>query len=915
MKLLKKIWQLLKLISSKVKFKKSAKPKPEVKTETDPLQDLRKAVKKLRSKVKRSKAWWLVIGPESFAAKDVVYLEVKPEAKAHKYLAKLLKKYHLGKYLQGILAVYDVDALNQPNAELRRQIQYLMRKLKTRIPVSLIVNKCDKLSGFKEFYAKLSAEEQQQLWGITFSDAEVMAQFTNGYVQLQENISDYLLTKIQAEHRYKVAISLSDLVYQFANLATTLRQFISNLLTVSAWETAVKLQACYFVSAEPKQQPYFNKQKYREPTVQLRRRRKFRAAMVYVFSAMVLLLVAIIYPLEYSHAKRDNLNLQQQLATTINLAQLNNAIAEFNTHSQTPIKVGLYAERQMQHTLIQVQQHQFLPYILSILEQDLRATMHDPQRLYATLKTYLMLGQPQRLDKQTVILWFADQHQKLTSQVQNLLAHPLPKTPLNSKLIAGARAKLNRLSLARQAYISLQQQATELETNALDLSNIDNFNQVFINKQPHVISQLYTATGYKQLYQTQAPTSVDTTIKNDWVLGVANNAAPLQTKVTGQLQNIYLQDYSDCWHQQLASIKIIPCKNLSQLVQVLALLDSDASPVAALLQTTNSNTAIAPAVARSFASLNQVKPDALQKPIQVLHDYLQTITKADDPKQAAWQAAAVIMANKPTPIQQLQQQAQNYPAPISNWLNALATQSLQLIMQQAGLYVQTKWDTEVYPAYKQTIQLRYPFKYSHREVSLEDFTAFFAPKGVVDKFYQSYVQPFVSQDGSKLKWRRVDGHAIALSNNFLQKIGWAEQISQTYFVAAKPQLDFTLKPIFLDNNVAAVDLNINGQQLNYHHGPEINSNISWPAKLGDNNIHIGFKDLNGHRTSLHTSGLWSFYKLLDTQKMRGSEHSTITTLKINIHNRHAFYQIQTTTANNPWLLLQHHDFYLPYRIM
>ena len=89
----------------------------------------------------------------------------------------LLTKYRKRRPLNGVIVTLSASDLMTHTAQereanvaaVRRRLDELNRHLKVRLPVYLLVTKCDLISGFTEYFDDLGAEGRAQVWGMTFS--------------------------------------------------------------------------------------------------------------------------------------------------------------------------------------------------------------------------------------------------------------------------------------------------------------------------------------------------------------------------------------------------------------------------------------------------------------------------------------------------------------------------------------------------------------------------------------------------------------------------------------------------------------------------------------------------------------------------------------------------------------------------
>ncbi len=151
--------------------------------------------------------WWV--------SKQAIFLDTSgkfciPPREDGKYpllwteFAKLLKRYHDDKPLSGIIIAIDIEQIIKQDDDerhhflqnLRHRITALTMILKIDIPIFISITKCDKIAGFKEFFADLTTAERNQAWGIQFqpnvnqpdSQQEFSKQFDDFIGQLNQRL-------------------------------------------------------------------------------------------------------------------------------------------------------------------------------------------------------------------------------------------------------------------------------------------------------------------------------------------------------------------------------------------------------------------------------------------------------------------------------------------------------------------------------------------------------------------------------------------------------------------------------------------------------------------------------------------------------------------------------------------------------
>jgi type VI secretion system protein ImpL len=113
--------------------------------------------------------------------------------------------------LNGVLVAVSVsDLLELSQADLsehvrilRARLEELQNSLRVRLPVYLLVTKCDLLPGFVDWFGPLGRKDRDQPWGVTLPLAAAgsagVATFAGSYERLVEHLADGLVERLQAE--------------------------------------------------------------------------------------------------------------------------------------------------------------------------------------------------------------------------------------------------------------------------------------------------------------------------------------------------------------------------------------------------------------------------------------------------------------------------------------------------------------------------------------------------------------------------------------------------------------------------------------------------------------------------------------------------------------------------------------------
>ena len=252
-----------------------------------------------------------------------------------------------------------------------------------------------------------------------------------------------------------------------------------------------------------------------------------------------------------------------------------------------------------------------LPAIRHGLEQHLDAGIGDPDFQYEALKTYLMLGDRERLDPQLLKLWmtldwqnsFAAEPEK-QGQLQQHLAAQLDMgfepIRLDEEVVDRARLSLNQVPLAQLLYGRLKRDYMSsdkqpfLLSNALGLGGDKVFERISGQSLNSGVSGLFTYRGYHDFFKRQVKNIARQSSEENWVLDPDKGelSKPEVERLQKDLQDLYFADYIREWKQLLADIGIVRFTSLRHASEVMDLLSGPTSPLRALLQNVALNTTL-----------------------------------------------------------------------------------------------------------------------------------------------------------------------------------------------------------------------------------------------------------------------------------------------------------------------------------
>ena len=581
------------------------------------------------------------------------------------------------------------------------------------------------------------------------------------------------------------------------------------------------------------------------------------------------------------------------------------------------------------------------------LESRIDSSMNDREQLFGNLRAYLMLSMSDRRDKEWLQEWMsADWSQRyagntamqtsLNTHFSRLLEKPFRPYALNALLVSDARRELRRESLASVLYRTLTEQANSLPEYRL-INHLGPRGALLTSNQ-NSLPGFYTRNGYQQIFLARGNDLVQDMLRDNWVLGGSDDLTSQdRNRLMLEMEQLYFEDYANHWGELINRITLAPLLDSTQAAQNMSALAAANSPIIKLLEEIRNNTLLtvdtaAPnramrSMERRFEPLHQlVEQDASPgaemlhalQALDAMHMQFSALAQASSPEQAAFDMARSRIGGQADAITQLRSAADRLPLPVGTWLTTLSGDSWMLILDEAYKHTNQRYRSELLSNWRSSVGQRYPFhKDSESEVTLGDFRDFFRTRGTAERFFEQYLQPFVSSSGNGYRVRQVDGRGLPISRQLLAQMGRAERIRRSFFAENpnEPQVQFRLEPVFLDSNLGRASLRIGYQNMEYRHGPIVQTSFSWPVENEAARASLILEDLGGKRMTLdHNRGVWSLFRLLDELQVDHHSDRDVLLLKADLGGMRAHYLLHSQRSPNPFDLDLLRNFSLPAKL-
>ncbi|WP_057385095.1 type VI secretion system membrane subunit TssM [Pseudomonas aeruginosa] len=541
--------------------------------------------------------------------------------------------------------------------------------------------------------------------------------------------------------------------------------------------------------------------------------------------------------------------------------------------------------------------------------------------------------------------------------------------PQYKNQLTAVQRELRMVPMPQRVYMTMRHQAGQTMRTPLDLRNEIGpaFDVVFQPDAASVAGQagaganaridaLLTARGYQHYYAPHSKDLTELALIDQWALGERNNidySEADKKALAERISAIYSRDYIDSWQRGINQLEVRDFTDLSQAASVLGAVTSPAAPLRRLVETVRDNTGLAgeqsaaatPVVAEggamelkdrlpvnevptsiaeithAFVPLTQLlqptgnKPAYLDETMVAVGAVYETVKRIQDSPNQGTAALTVVLdrfSMKGTdPFSNLQRVAAGLPEPLNHQVGKLASEAAQVVLIEALGEVERRWNADVFRYYNERLAPRYPFNpASKQDASLDDFAAFFGPQGRLQQFQDKYLKPFLDDNLEALYSERRGGYLIR--EEVLTQLEAVDRIRDAFFnTRGALGVQFVVEPLGLTPTRRSSSLSIEGQLINYSHGPTLSTSLIWPNTLANSNeSRVTLINGSGNSSSLVFRGSWSMFRLLSQARLNGATASSVD-LSFMASDGGMRYRITAEKTNNPFTQPLFKGFVLP----
>ncbi len=486
-----------------------------------------------------------------------------------------------------------------------------------------------------------------------------------------------------------------------------------------------------------------------------------------------------------------------------------------------------------------------MPRIEALLRQRLVDYAAEPETLYDYLKAYLMLGDPNRFNKDhigTVIetelagayAATPDTATALSKHFKALLENDdkLRQFPLDETRIAQARASIRQASIPRIIYGVIRSGYAGDTARALRLDEAAGIGsaQVLSRKSGRPLSDpvpaLYTKPVFDEVTSKSAGDLVKQYNEDYWVWGDARPAIGADSQVSAQVVDVYEKEYIEVWDAILADFDV--SFQAQQTADALAILSGPTSPLRGLLKTVaDQTTLVKPAepaaptgaigslkdrlskvvtrgkeavgistavpgaqVTAHFARIHTLvagdagnaQIDRVLGKLQQLQQQLSPVGGGTIGGKSAIEAAT--SAGSGELVKSIRQDATTLPPAVGGMVEAIADRAAGALSNDVRVELQSLYQQDVAMLCRDVVTNKYPFvKTSGVDIRPDDFAQLFGFNGTFDTFFKQQVEALVNTTARPWTWRRdAAGKTVVGSPEMLRQFELARRIRDTYFM-------------------------------------------------------------------------------------------------------------------------------------
>ncbi|ENM8379203.1 type VI secretion system membrane subunit TssM [Vibrio alginolyticus] len=620
----------------------------------------------------------------------------KVDSKAWHGFLGLLKKYRTQRPINGaIVTISLASVMSQTRTErslharaIKSRLQELKNQLGMQFPIYVLLTKMDLVAGFNEFFADLSKEEREELFGFMFprevdDERGVISLFNKEFHGMLERLDARMLRILETEDDLDKRALIFEFPKQLRVLQANLDEFLAEIFAQNSFEEPVLIRGVFMLSSVQEGLPVdklmnestnglglnrlalaksqtgshsyfvknlFDKVIFKEQLLgtvnrHYQKQSGWMRRGVYIGCTTLLLGASALWFMSYKWNSQLIVDTNEQAshidamigAQSLDFeADIVSAVETLDRLMTLPLgkqsdygdadsvkRFGLYqgdkVSQAANNAYSDALTQYYAPLLLDSLVSEMESNQQHREYLYETLKTYLMLFNPDKYQQDEVLAWFnfyferqypgelnADLRRRLLQHTQYLLGNDGQGFTYNTAAVTSAREVLTQMSLPERAYQRMKIQFSKSHvpsfrlTDVLGPKGLEQFERASGKPLSQGISGFYTYNGFHSIFQIQINRTVKSLMEENWVYGDDLKAHEIdQDSAIQGVQSRYYQDYVNEWKTLIEDIQLKQAPSLELATEQARVLSGVERPIESLLR------AIQKEVALSKVSLSE----------------------------------------------------------------------------------------------------------------------------------------------------------------------------------------------------------------------------------------------------------------------------------------------------------------------
>ncbi len=120
------------------------------------------------------------------------------------------------------------------------------------------------------------------------------------------------------------------------------------------------------------------------------------------------------------------------------------------------------------------------------------------------------------------------------------------------------------------------------------------------------------------------------------------------------------------------------------------------------------------------------------------------------------------------------------------------------------------------------------------------------------------------------------------------------------------------KPVDMDNDITRFLIDVDGQLVQWEHGPQIPVTVAWPGPRGSQQIRVQVSTRGGSSNAgMTTDGPWAMFRMFDRVRIESGNSPEKFRATFDVDGHKAVFDVTTSSVRNPFVLNELKDFSCP----